>query len=111
MRSETGQGARPGTFTRHPWLHLLWTMPVAIAGAAYFLFAAAVEQCGFDGCGDANDDYAMSVVLLLASAFCLVSPVLFVPWAKSWRVRAVAAAVMLAIVGFGVVALLSGLGD
>ncbi|WP_152650348.1 hypothetical protein [Demequina aestuarii] len=74
---------------------------MAIAGAALLVLMSAVSRCGFDGCGDAGDDPASAIVFLLAGAFCLVSPVLFVPWTQSRRARVIGAAATLGIVAVG----------
>ncbi|WP_144016086.1 hypothetical protein [Demequina sp. NBRC 110052] len=77
---------------RFAWLHLLWAMPIATAAAAGPLFIAALSQCGISGCsgggygvsyGDPGEIFAE---VLLAVAI-LLTPIVAVPWVRSWKAR------------------------
>lgn len=88
-------------------LHLLWTLPLAVAASALPFFYGAINVCGVSGC--TGGGFGVSYGSEAAIWACAIAIALFfglavgaVPWARPHRVHLVAGA----IVGFAVGAVL-----
>lgn len=84
---------------RFAWLHLLWSIPAAVAYAAVPLFLASLEKCGISGCsgggyGVSYGDPVVTMSLVLVAVGILVTPIIAVPWIRSWKVRLVTAVII-----------------
>ncbi|WP_028045681.1 hypothetical protein [Cellulomonas sp. URHE0023] len=83
------------------WLHLLWSVPVAVGLSVVPLFMASFILCGISGCsgggfGVSDGGREAVPLLLLIAATLVAAPFVAVPWSRSrWRCRIVAGLVFL----------------
>ena len=93
------------------WLHLLWSVPLAVIVSVVPLVAAWFSLCGVSGCtggGYGVTDVARPLVpfALLTGAVVMAVPFLAFPWARlrvRWMCAAVAAVVWLLVTGIPIV--------
>jgi hypothetical protein len=77
----------PRETKQHQWVHLLWTIPLALPFAAVAVFLGAVTRCGLGQCtgggfGHAPSDPALTALFFVGSSLILALPLFMVPWAR-----------------------------
>jgi len=80
-------------------LHLLWTIPLALAVGIPFLIWAGLSWCGISGCGGGgfgvDSRYAwQSVICCLIAGILVFAALVPVPWLRNVRTRLMISAVI-----------------
>ena len=88
----------PRETKQHQWVHLLWTIPLALPFAAVAMFLGAVTRCGLGQCngggfGHAPSDPALTALFFAGSSLILALPLCMLPYARRSIRLPVAAAV------------------
>lgn len=107
MEPQQPRAKQPGFGARHPGIHFLWAAPLAIAGGLYVFFLAAINVCGFSGCGGgghgvSHGNPAVTATLLIIGSVVWMLPVGLIPWTKS-RAARVATMLVLSLAIGGIV--------
>jgi hypothetical protein len=93
--ADTAVRVRQSGFTRSS-LHLIWTVPLALAIGYPLWFAARLGWCGFGGCWGttANSQqlgFASGIALAIVCAGLIFAAVAAPSWVKPWWIRWVVA--------------------
>ena len=91
---------------QHPWIHLLWALPIPVAISSALLIVALWEFCGINGCtgyGFGISRHAgLTIAYLVPIPFLIGLPIVLVPWSPRRGVRAVVAVLVgVAFAGLG----------
>lgn len=78
---------------RHPAVHLIWAMPLAITASAFLSIMSALEWCGLFGCSGggfgriSDPNITAAVLFLIASGVVAALPLALVRWSPSRSTR------------------------
>lgn len=97
---------------QHPWLHLLWALPIPVIVSSVLLVSALWEFCAINGCTGAgygiSRDVGGTIGNLAPIPVLIGLPIFLVPWSPRSGIRAaVALLVGVAFAGLGFALLVS----
>jgi hypothetical protein len=89
---------------RYAW-HLVWSIPLALAVAAFAMYFSTMEWCGVSGCSGAgfgrisDPNLVAAILWLIAGCVIAAIPIMAVPWSAKRELRFVVALYYACVVG------------